>query len=190
MKHKYVELTAMANFIKKYWLAILLFAVFTVLIWLIIPYQERNYLQPDIDKIKEKSNVVLIWTELILFGSTFIYLFIKNLRSLEKMVVITFNVIMLSLAAFLSFNLIFLSATLFLNGFSKGETIDKKYSVAYINDDKNNLLLWDMNANIAIQSNGIILPDDIKKLKLKDTVIVSFKKGLLGFNSEPRVKIK
>lgn len=44
----------MITFIKRYWLNILLLAILNILIWLIIPYQERKYLQPDIDSIKEK----------------------------------------------------------------------------------------------------------------------------------------
>ena len=160
----------------------------TSLVWLIIPYQERNYIQPDIDTIKEKSNLVLIWTEIILFGSAFIFLSVKNFRSLEKMVVITFNLIMLSLALFLFFTSIFLSATLFLNSFSKNQTINKRYSVLYIDNDKSNLMLWDIDSRIGIQSSGIIPTNDIKNLNLRDTVILSFKKGLLGFNFDPKAK--
>jgi hypothetical protein len=178
----------MTDFIKKYRIGILCFAILTILIWVIIPYQEKKYLEPDINSIESKSNAALIWTEMTVFGIIFIFFTAKNFKSLEKMLVLTFNLIMLSFGVFLSFTSIFLSATFFLNSFSTSHTIDKNYSVVYIDNNKNDLLLWDIDSKQGIQGDRIIPKDDVNKLNLKDTVILSFKRGLLGFNFEPHFK--
>ncbi|MBA4197573.1 MAG: hypothetical protein C0459_08465 [Chitinophaga sp.] len=180
----------MITFIKRYWLNILLLAILNILIWLIIPYQERKYLQPDIDSIKEKSNLILILTEVILFGSTLIFFTVKNFKSPKKILFSIFNIAMLSLAVFLFFTSIFLAGTLFLNSLSKNQIVDKKYSIIYIDSNKTDLLLWDITENLSVQNHGVISTKHLKNINLNDTIILTFKKGLLGVNFDPKAKTK
>jgi len=109
---------------------------------------------------------------------------------LENMLILTFSTAMISFAFFLFFDSIFLSATFFLNNLSKNKTIDKTYSIIYIDKEKKQLLLWDKDLRVSIPSDFIVRQNDIATLNLKDTVIVSFKKGLLGFNFDPHLKVK
>lgn len=106
------------------------------------------------------------------------------------MLVGIFNLVMLSLAFFLFFTSIFLAAALFLNSLSKNQTVDKKYSVVYIDSSRTDLLLWDIAEKISIPNHGIIPINDLKNINLKDTVILTFQKGLLGFNFDPKAKTK
>jgi len=180
----------MKKFVVKYWPTLLSFMTLNVLIWLVIPYQERYYLEADINAIKKQSNSVLCWTELVLIATIFLFLAFKHYKSLENMLILTFSTAMISFAFFLFFDSIFLSATFFLNNLSKNKTIDKTYSIIYIDKEKKQLLLCDKDLRVSIPSDFIVRQNDIATLNLKDTVIVSFKKGLLGFNFDPHLKVK
>ena len=180
----------MKKFVVKYWPTLLSFMTLNVLFWLVIPYQERYYLEADINAIKKQSNSVLCWTELVLIATIFLFLAFKHYKSLENMLILTFSTAMISFAFFLFFDSIFLSATFFLNNLSKNKTIDKTYSIIYIDKEKKQLLLWDKDLRVSIPSDFIVRQNDIATLNLKDTVIVSFKKGLLGFNFDPHLKVK
>lgn len=176
----------MINFIKKYRFTIIILLVLTGLLFFFIPNEESRYLRPDIEEIKTKSQTVLLWTEIVLLA----ILFVIGLRQLKKIADIFYLVIglgFMGLALFLFFDSIFLSTTLFLNKLSNKQTVDKIYKVVYVDNNKN-LLLWDNELKSSVQADQLIKATDKVNLKVSDAVIVSFKKGFLGFNFDPTIK--
>jgi uncharacterized membrane protein len=180
----------MIDFLKKYRLNILTVLVLAGLLLFFIPNEESHYLQPDIDKIKNKSQSVLFWTELILFGVLFIF----GLRQLKKITDFFYLIAGLGLFAltfFFFFDSVFLSSTFFLNKLSKSNTVDKTYNVVFIDQDKKSLLLWDNSLNESVQADRLLTQENRNlSLKLRDTVTVSFSKGLLGFNFDPKIELR
>jgi hypothetical protein len=53
------------------------------------------------------------------------------------------------------------------------QTIDKKYKVVYVDNNKN-LLLWDEELKSSVQANQVIKSADKINIRMSDTVLVSF----------------
>lgn len=176
----------MINFIKKYRFTIIILLVLTGLLFFFIPNEESRYLQPDIEEIKTKSQTVLLWTEIIFLAILFV-IGIRQLKRIADILYLAIGFGFMGLAMFLFFDSIFLSTTLFLNKLSNKHTVDKIYKVVYVDNNKN-LLLWDNELKSSIQADQLIKTTDKVNLKVSDAVIVSFKKGLLGFNFDPTIK--
>ncbi|MEO6722944.1 MAG: hypothetical protein ABIN67_21435 [Ferruginibacter sp.] len=176
----------MIDLLKKYRFNIIILLVLTGLLFFFIPNQESRYLRPDIEEIKHKSHIVLLWAEVIFL----VILLLFELRQLKKITDIFYLFVglgLMGLTLFFLFDSIFLSTTLFLNKLSKKETVDKSYKVVYVDDNKN-LLLWDNDIKSSIQANQLIKATENINIKASDTLVVSFKKGLLGFNFDPTIK--
>lgn len=77
-----------------------------------------------------------------------------------------------------------------MNSLSKNQIVDKKYSIIYIDSNKTDLLLWDITENLSVQNHGVISTKHLKNINLNDTIILTFKKGLLGVNFDPKAKTK
>lgn len=176
----------MIDLIKKYRFNIIILLVLTGLLFFFIPNEESRYLRPDIEEIKRKSHNVLLWTEIIFL----VILLLIGLRQLKKIIDIFYLVAglgLMGLTLFFLLDSIFLSTTLFLNKLSNKQTVDKTYKVVYVDSNKN-LLLWDNELKSSIQADQLIKAADKVNIKVSDTVTVSFKKGLLGFNFDPTIK--
>ena len=176
----------MIDLIKKYRFNIIILLVLTGLLFFFIPNEESRYLRPDIEEIKRKSHNVLLWTEIIFL----VILLLIGLRQLKKIIDIFYLVAglgLMGLTLFFLLDSIFLSTTLFLNKLSNKQTVDKTYKVVYVDGDRN-LLLWDNDLKSSVQADQLIKTTEKVNIKVSDTVIVSFKKGLLGFNYDPNIK--
>lgn len=177
----------MIDFLKKYRVNIILLLVLTGLMLYFIPTEQSRYLQPDIDTIESKSHSVLLWTEMILFAILFTF----GRRQLKKFPDFIFLVVGLSclaLTLFFVFDSIFLSTTFLLNRLSKNQKVYKKYKVVYVDSNNKNLLLWDDSLKKGIRADQLIKKIDSRDIKVTGTIIVSFTKGLLGFNFDPKIK--
>jgi len=177
----------MISFFKKYWINILLFVILTILIFFFIPNQESLYLKPEADT-KKKFRLVLLWTELLL--SVMVLYFVgRNSRKISEFLCSTGALGLIALGFFFFLDSIFLSAAFLINKLSTKQTINITYSVVYIDSARRNLLLWDNSLNKSVQADNLLTQDYTNiSLKVRDTVIVSFSKGLLGFNFDPRMK--
>lgn len=177
----------MIDLLKKYRFNIIILLVLTGLLFFFIPNEESRYLPPDIEGIKSKSQAVLLWTEVIFLAILLLF----GLRDLKKITDIFYLIVglgLMGLPLFFLFNSLFLSTTLFLNRLSKKETVDKSYKVVYVDANKNLLLLWDNELRSSVEANQLIKATDKVNIKVSDTIVVSFKKGLLGFNFDPIIK--
>ena len=179
----------MIGFLKKYWINILLIATLAILIFLFIPNQESHYLKPDADSIRKKSRLVLFWTEIILFGTTLFFV-IRNFKKTSDLLYSIGALGIFSLGFFFLFDSIFLSAAFLINKLSTKQMVDKKYNVVYVDNEKNILLLRDNTLNKSIQADRLLTENKNLFLNTRDTLIVSFSKGLLGFNFDPMIKIR
>ena len=175
------------SFLKKYWLILIVSLILLLVVFYLIPYQEKSYLSSDLHAIKKKSRLFLLWTELILFGSVFI-LALRNLKTFKEFLNIVFGIILLALPFFFVFDSIFLSGTYFLNQLSAGKPVSKVYSVVFVDDTIHYLYLREVNTKESILANELLSSDNGLKLRVKDTIIITFKKGLLGFNFDPMLK--
>ena len=176
----------MIDLLKKYSFNIIILLVLTGLLFFFIPNEESRYLRPDIEEIKTKSHTVLLRTEAILLAILLLF----GLRQVKKITDIFFLIAglgLMGLTLFFLFDSIFLSTTLFLNKLSKKETVDKTYKVVYVDENKN-LLLWDNQIKSSVHADQLIKSNNMVNIKVADTLVVSFKKGLLGFYFDPTIK--
>lgn len=176
----------MINFLKKYWLNISIGCLLTVLIFFFIPNEENRYLESEIGLIKKKSHLVLLWTEIILFGSIFILVLIKT-KKISELFFSIFGILLLALTFFFIFDSIFLSSAFFLNKLTTSKIVDKKYTVTYLDKDKKYLMLYDNTIQESITADKLLLTNDHLEINMRDTITISFKKGLLDFNFDPRI---
>ena len=179
----------MTGFIKKYWLNLAIGMILLVLIFYIIPAQEKSYLEAESSAIRKKANWILIWTEGVLF-SIFIILALRGLKSSKEFFWLLLNLLLLALPFFFLFTSVFLSAAYFLNKLSGKETVEKVYRVSYVDNKEKYLRLWDNDSKESGRADQLLTENANGQLKPGDTVVVSFKKGLLGFNFDPRIKRK
>jgi hypothetical protein len=173
--------------LKKYRLNIFVVLVLTGLLLIFIPNEESHYLRPDIEGIRSKSRSVLLWTEVILFAVLFSF-GLRQIKKLADIIYLTAGLGLMILTVFFLLDTLFLSFTLFLNRLSKTRTVEKTYNVVYVNSNSKSLLLWDQNLKRGIQADQLIATARNRNIKVTDTVIVSFSKGLIGFNFDPAIK--
>lgn len=176
-------------FLKKYWFNLLTVFILTLLLLYIIPHQEKSYLSTDLDAIKEMSHRIFLWTELVLFVVVFV-LAVRKLKNFTEFLNVVLGISFYALIFFFLFDSIFLSAALFLNKLSKSETGDKKYRVIYVDNDKKDLMLWDEKVEKTIEADQLLSANSNLQINANDTINVSFKKGLLGFNYDPELRVK
>lgn len=177
----------MIELLKKYKFNILSFLIFIGLLFFFIPNEELRYLQPDIHLIESKSNSIVFWV----LGIIVILLLVFGLRKIKKVkdiFYLVFGLGIFSISLFFLLQTIFLSAILFINTLSNNTTVDNTYIAMYVDGNNKNLLLWDFHSERSIQADKLIKITNNKIINATDTVIVSFTKGLFGFNYDPKVK--
>lgn len=176
----------MIDLLKKYRFNIILLLVLTGLLFFFIPNEESHYLRSDFDGMRNKSQTVLLWTEIIFLAIIFLVFGLKQIKKVTDIFYLAVGLGLIGLSLFFVFDSIFLSTALFLNKLSNKKTVYKTYKVVYV-DDKN-LSLWDDELNSSVAADQLIKSSDKVNIKVSDTLIVSFKNGLLGFNFDPTIK--
>jgi len=69
------------------------------------------------------------------------------------------------------------------------KSIDERYAAAYFwDDDKKKPMLYDLSTEKIIMPDNIHGLDKVPNFKTGDTVTITFRKGLLGYKFDPRVK--
>jgi hypothetical protein len=175
------------NFLKKYRLSIIVLFVLTGLLLYYIPNEKHSYLQTDIDEIEKKSHSILLWAETILLITLFVF-GLRQFKKITDLLYLIFGLGCMALTLFFLFDSIFLSATFFINKLSKSKSSDKVYNVVYIDKENERLLLWDNSLRKSIQADQLLKLTDKQTINVKDTITVSFSKGLLGFNFDPKIR--
>jgi len=155
----------MLALIRKYWLRILIFLLLSFVLVYFLPKQEEYYLRQDVDDFKRKAHSTLIVLEIVVW-SLFLILFLRGIRSIKEVLRVAFFSVAILFVTYTLFKDTFTSMGLFVNrlvvrGETKRSCIMQK-SVASIYDG----CLIDSAYHSGVSSN--------------DTVLISFKKGLLG----------
>ncbi len=176
----------MLRFLKKYWVNILVLSVLVLLLFYFLPKEKARYLQSDVELIHEKSDTILLWTVSILSAFLFFWS-VKKIKKIKDVVFLILGIGIVGLAFFFFFNQVFLSATFYMNGLSKKDIVYKTYHVAFIDKYKSTLLLWDSHFKKSIIADQLLKSTDQLNINERDSVIVSFNKGILGVNFDPKI---
>lgn len=159
-----------------------------ILSFLFIPRQQDLYLQPDFELLKTKSNLILIWTMVI--GAVIILFFaLKYVKNIGQLGNFLLGLVGLAIPFHFLFQTIFLSTFLILNRIESGGRIDKKYTTTFLlNPEKQTPMIYDFRTKKILLFDKVRNTEKLNNLKMGDTVIISFNKGLLGINFAPIIK--
>jgi len=101
------------------------------------------------------------------------------------------GIVVLSLSLYLVFKPVFLSSFLLLNRIELSRNIVKNYTtIFFIEADKKTPGIYDFRTKRSLFRENIKGIEQLQNLQLGDTVIITFKKGLLGFNFDPKIKVE
>lgn len=176
----------MNGFLKRHWFNIILSLALISLFFYLIPGQEKFYLEPDIKIAKSKSHTALIVVGIVLVGLGLI-LGLRQLRKFKDILICLMYFAVFFWMFYLVFQPFFLYGTLLLNRAGTNESIKKKYRVFYYEDNKKDLLLYDFHLKKGFSSNKLAKTNDSLKIATNDIITISFNKGLLGINCNPKI---
>lgn len=181
-KHKQMNKT-----IKKYSFRIAVIILIIFLIFWYIPGQEKLYLYDDFTKLEIRLQLFMIVVTAILVVLT-IFFALRKGGSIVAIVKVLVSAMALGLSFYLFFQSLFLSGFLLVNSIVINERMEQKYLVSFYDagSEKRPLImnLVTMEANPFDRVANI---DHLKNAKQGDTVIVLFKKGLLGCKFRPEI---
>jgi len=178
----------MLTFVKKYSVLIIFLLVIALLAFFIIPKQEVRYLTPDLLAIRKWSRTVVLWSVAIMVVIAFIF-YVRWLRRISELFYLLLILSWISFCLFAIFNHIIIAGIFFVNQLS-GNITEKVYRVEYIDQRNKQLRLYDSNAlGFKIVSANHLLNESTGGLRQNDRVVVSFSKGLFGFNFDPVIKV-
>lgn len=140
----------------------------------------------DLKLLKAMSNKVLLWT-LVVGTVVLLFFVVKDATGRKQVGNGIVGVVVFVLPFFFVLKPLFLSAFLLLNVLGNEKT-QKQYAVAFfIEEDKKSPMLYDVATN-KIVSNNIQGLDKVAKQNTGDIVMVTFYKGMLGYNFDPRIQ--
>ena len=172
----------MKTLLSKYWLQLLFVIAGSLLFAVLIPNEEKSYLNTEVFAIRKKSNFIVIIVILILLAIIFIAS-IKHIKTSRQFLNFFLGIISLGLLFYLVLRPIFLFGGLALNKVSVKGTIENHYRVMHT--DSNILELKNLRTGKTELIEQIIHENEKYLIKQNDTLIINFKKGLLGFNFDP-----
>lgn len=175
----------MKQFLKKYWLNIVIVLLMGLLLFLYEPAQENGYINTTvkaIGKISSRITFVLLGLALL----TGLILYIKQEKKISALSAIPILVIFL-LPFYFIFPVFIRSGIYFMNGLVVKEKTSKEYWVMGIGKSTkiNYLLDIENNKIISFSSSGITTKTKI--YADGDTVSIAFDKGLLGYLHNPEI---
>lgn len=181
-KHKQMNKT-----IKKYSFRIAVIILIIFLIFWYIPGQEKLYLYDDFTKLEIRLQLFMIVVTAILVVLT-IFFALRKGGSIVAIGKVLVSAMALGLSFYLFFQSLLLSGFLLVNSIVINERMEQKYLVSFYDagGEKRPLIMnpVTMEANPFDRVANI---DHLKNAKQGDTVIVLFKKGLLGFKFRPEI---
>lgn len=153
-----------------------------------IPRQENLYLHSDFELIKKKSHNFLIWT-LAAAAVTILFLALRRIDNAGQIINVLIGIVALLIPFYFIFQTIFLSAFLLLNRIESGNRIEEKYTIImFLEPDKQTPMIYDFRKKKVLLFDNVKSREKIQNSKSGDTIIISFNKGLLGFDFDPVVK--
>ena len=152
------------------------------------PTQEDLYLKADFESIEKRSTKALIWTMGI--GAIIIlFIALKGVKKIGEVGSVLFGVVALSLPIYFVFKTIFLSGFLALNRIELSNDFEKKYTINFLLEtDKKSPVIYDFRTKKTLFFDKVERIEKLNSLKTGDTLIISFRKGLLGIPFNPEIK--
>ncbi len=178
----------MMRFLKKYRFNIILILVLSALSFWFNPRQQDWYLKSDFESIEKKSTTALLWTMGV--GAVIILaLAMKGVKKIEEIGNVLLGIAALSLPIYFVFKTIFLSGFLALNRVELSDRFEKKYTTLFFMEtDKQTPVIYDFRTRKTLFLEKVGRIEKLNSLKTGDTVIISFRKGLLGIPFNPVIK--
>lgn len=178
----------MVAFIRKYSFIIILALVIGTLVFWFNPSQKKLYLESDYESIEEQSSSAL----LVIMGIgalAYLIFAIIRVRKMAKLANVFVNIVVLTFTVYFLFNTVFLSCFLALNRIEVSRHFEKKYTVSFYQEEKRRVpLIYDFRKRKTLLSDRVGRIDKLKSTKFGDTIIISFRKDLLGVPFSPEVK--
>jgi len=185
MYQKYVK-----GYFKKNWFRLILILIFFISLFYINPVQKELYLKEDFELLKTKSNLISVCI-LIIGLVVILYFTLRGVANLKEAGNVLFGVTWISISLYIVLHTIVLSLTLLLNRVFVLNKVEKKYGIAFfLETPKHNhtAVIYDFATKESLLFENITGIGKLKNRNVKDTVILSFDKGLLGFKFNPEVK--
>ncbi len=178
----------MMQFLKKYRFTIILILVLTALSFWFNPIQQNLYLKEDFKSIEKRSTTTLLWT--IAIGAVIILIFaLKSIKKIEETGNILLGTAALSLSVYIVFKTFFLSGFLAINRIGSSDRFEKKYiTSSFIETGKQTPMIYDFRTGKTLFFDKVERTEKLTTLKTGDTIIISFRKGLLGIPFNPVIK--
>lgn len=176
-----------ANFLKKYWLGLLLMTSFIVVLIFLTPIQEKIYAKADFDELKNSIRKY----SAILAGIILLLILLNSIRekpSLTDFLLYFLKLLFWGVPLWIWLNTFGFYLALQINKVNSKATVTKNYIVEHINHKYENLYLYDLGDKRLIQEDNIFKNNSLNAVKLGDTLIISYKKGLFGYRFNPVVQ--
>lgn len=175
----------MKQFLKKYWLNIAIVLLMGFLLVLYVPSQEKEYITTTIkaiEKISSKITFALLGLALL----TALVLYIKQEKKISALSAIPILVIFL-LPFYFILTVFIKSGIYFINGVLSKEKISKEYRIISTGNTTKIDYLFDLDKNKSVHFGGSGFSTTPKIYADRDTVTISFDKGLLGYLHNPEI---
>ncbi|QEC66551.1 hypothetical protein FRZ67_04285 [Panacibacter ginsenosidivorans] len=175
----------MKKFIIKYKGTILFYSILIIAFWFFKPYQNKFYLDADINAFKSKyyiSMLLVVGLSLLIVFFVIAFLKLKNIK--DSLILTLYSLFYIATLLFFGQDLI-LATVLFINRQFDKEQITKDYIVTSLAGnpiERNNFFLFDLESKRINSENKLIDKVYNAKLNTKDTINVKFEKGLFGIN--------
>ena len=172
----------MKTLLRKYWIQFVFLIASSLLFIILIPNEEKSYLHTDVKAIRNTTRLIVIAIIFVLLVIIFIST-LKHLKTFKAYLNFSLGMISLGLLLFFALFPIFLFTGLALNKFSAKKMVEKKYTVIYT--DNNYLELKNLQTYKVDRVEQIVQETEKYIISQNDTLTLSFKKGLFGFEFEP-----
>ncbi|PZR21374.1 MAG: hypothetical protein DI535_28395 [Citrobacter freundii] len=176
---------AMNDFIKKYRYTIIWVTALCFLLFFFLPAEEERYSRQELIDIKHVVKMIVIGA-IMLLSFVSIIIIVVHQKTVGSFFTAFAAVAFWGLAGFLFLEPIFLSGALFLNKLIKREMPAKVYIASLV--EHNTVILREEKQNNMLLMESLEKQAAKKGVAISDTVLISFKKGLLGFEFDPRIK--
>lgn len=175
----------MSDFIKRYRYNIVWIAGLCFLLFFFLPAEEKRYSRQELIDIKHIVKLIAIGT-IVLLSLITIIIIVSHQKTTRSIFTGLAAIFFWGLAGFLFLEPMFLSGTLFLNKLIKKEMPGKVYIASFV--ERNAVVLREEKQDNMLLMESLDKQAAKKRVALRDTVVVSFKKGLLGFEFDPEIK--
>lgn len=173
-------------FFKRYWFKVLLIAGYLLLLFLVIPIQEKEYVDADKEKIEDyaRNSVMIIGGILALLASVF---GIRNAKGFSGVLSVIGGGVSIFVLILLCMKPFFVSGYYLINKLYVREKVEKRYMFVKYQQGERYWLLKESNTGDLLSSLDFPISADFSNKNDSDTVRIRFTKGLLGVSHSPEI---